>query len=95
MSERVSLPPGCAGFTCADGTKYTAKKGTSVVIEDRHADALKKSQHSSIGLVTQQSHRLATKAGRWCHACHRLWQAWSEVCPRCGGVTEVEEAALC
>jgi hypothetical protein len=90
MGTRVQLPPGCAGFRCADGSVYSAKPGSSLVLEDRHADALKKSQHSSIGLVTGESHRLGTKNGRWCRACARLWQAWSAECPRCGDLTEPE-----
>lgn len=90
MSQRVQLPPGCGGFTTADGSRYDAKPGTSVVLEDRHADALAKSQHSSIGLVTKGSTRLNTKAGRWCRPCRRLWQAWSSTCPKCEGPTVPE-----
>ena len=91
MSQRVQLPPGCAGFNCADGTVYKAKAGTSVTLEDRHAKALSASQHSSIGLVRAgESFALGTKAGRYCVPCSRLWQAWSAVCPRCGSETVPE-----
>jgi hypothetical protein len=90
LPERVQLPPGCGGFTTADGTRYDAKPGTSVVLEDRHADALARSQHSSIGLVTKPSTGIGTKKGRWCRPCRRLWQAWSQVCPKCGQDTVPE-----
>lgn len=83
MSQRVQLPPGCGGFTTADGTRYDAKPGTSVVLEDRHASALAKSQHSSIGLVTAPSYRLGTKKSRWCPDCGFHAQAWTQACPRC------------
>jgi hypothetical protein len=87
MPERVQLPPGCGGFTCADGTRYDTKPGGSVVLEDRHADALAKSQHSSIGLVTKGATAIGTRNGRWCQPCRFLAQAWSATCPRCGGPT--------
>jgi hypothetical protein len=85
MSQRVNLPPGCGGFRCADGSVYSAKPGTSVTLEDRHAKALSSSQHQSIGLVKAgESFALGTKRGQYCEDCHRMWQAWSQVCPRCG-----------
>lgn len=88
MSQRVQLPPGCAGFRCTDGSVYSAKAGTSVVIEDRHAKALSKSQHQSIGLVKAgESFALGTRRGQVCDACSRTWQAWSLQCPKCGGET--------
>lgn len=88
MSQRVQLPPGCSGFRCADGSVYSAKPGTSVVLEDHHASSLAKSQHQSIGLVKSgESFSIGTKKGRWCPACSRVWQAWSVACPRCGAET--------
>ena len=88
MSQRVQLPPGCAGFRCADGSVYSAKAGTSVVLEDRHAKALSSSQHQSIGLVKAgESFALGTKKGRYCSGCARIWQAWSLECPKCGEET--------
>lgn len=93
MSQRVNLPPGCGGFTCADGTRYNAKPGTSVVLEDQHAKALSQSQHQSIGLVKAgESFALGTKRGRYCEVCARMWQAWSVQCPKCG--RETAEAGL-
>src|ERR1700679_708683 len=91
MSQRVQLPPGCAGFRCADGSEYSAKGGTSVVLEDRHAKALSHSQHQSIGLVKSgESFSLGTKRGRVCDACSRVWQCWSLQCPKCGAETRHE-----
>jgi hypothetical protein len=83
MGERVNLPPGCGGFTCLDGSRYDAKPGTSVVLEDHHAAKLKKSQHSAIGLVTSMSYSLGTKMGTRCPTCRFLGQAWTTECPRC------------
>lgn len=90
MSERVQLPPGCGGFRCADGTVYKAKPGTSVVLDDRHATALKSSQHQAIGLVRAgETFGFAGtgKPGRWCADCHREWFPWSVQCPACGAET--------
>lgn len=83
MGERVNLPPGCGGFTCADGTRYDAKPGTSVTLEDKHAAKLRKSNHRAIGLVTPMSYALGTKDGMRCPACRFLGQAWTTECPRC------------
>ncbi len=90
MSERVTLPPGCAGFTTADGRTLKAKAGTSIVLDDRDAAVLKRSEHASIGLVTSQSFRLGTRDGRWCEECRRLWQGWSLQCPKCDALTVPE-----
>jgi hypothetical protein len=91
LSETVTLPPGCAGFTTASGRTIKAKPGGTVTLEDHDATALLKSQHASIGLVTRQSHRLGTKSGRWCLSCRRLWQAWTRKCPKCHEPTVPEE----
>jgi hypothetical protein len=88
MSTRIELPPGCSGITCQDGTRYTGRKGGSVVVDDRHAAAIARSRHGGTGLITAaRMTQLGTRTGRWCPACARLWQAWSRTCPRCGGVT--------
>lgn len=95
MSQRVQLPPGCAGFRCADGSVYSAKAGTSVVLEDRHAKALSRSQHQEIGLVKSgESFSLGTKRGRVCDTCARTWQAWSLQCPKCGAGTREERSEI-
>jgi hypothetical protein len=90
MGERFNLPPGCAGFTSADGTRYNAKAGTSVVLEDHHADRLKKSAHNTVGLVTPMSYALGTKKSTRCTStgCHFIGQAWTTECPRCGSEME-------
>src|SRR5579875_21758 len=83
----VNLPPGCGGFTCADGTRYDTRPGTALTLEDRHARDLAKSQYAQAGFITAESFTLGTKKGRWCRPCRRLWQAWSQVCPKCGQPT--------
>ncbi|GAA4626887.1 hypothetical protein GCM10023196_036970 [Actinoallomurus vinaceus] len=91
MSTRVTLPPGCYGLQMGDGTKYTAKPGSTVTVEDRHAGAIKTSTNGRTGVVSAtRSYGLATKAGRWCEPCRFLAQAWATTCPRCGGST-IEE----
>ena len=88
---RVNLPAGCGGFTSADGSRYDAKPGTSVELSDVHAARLAKSQHASIGMITlNPGTRIATKGGRRCAPCRRLWNVWSVVCPKCGQPTEPE-----
>lgn len=84
MSERVSLPPGCAGFTTADGRTLPAKAGSTMTLEDNDHARLMKSAHAANGLISNMSYRLGTKKGRWCAKCLRLWQAWSLTCPKCG-----------
>ena len=90
MSERITLPPGCAGFTTADGRTLKAKPGGTITLEDNDAKRLMRSQHASIGLISKQSFRLGTRDGRWCTGCRRLWQGWSLECPRCGASTMPE-----
>ena len=92
MSKRVNLPPGCIGFTSADGTKSPeVRQGSSVTISDEHADRLRKSAHTSIGMITVDPGTvIGTKGGRVCASCRRTWQVWSDFCPRCGRPTEPE-----
>ena len=91
MATRVQLPAGCYGIEAADGTKYTAKPGGHVEVSDRHAKAIQKSQHQTIGMLNgRQGFYIGTKKGRWCKGCRRLWQAWSIECPRCGGATDAD-----
>jgi hypothetical protein len=92
MGERFNLPPGCAGFTSVDGSRISAKAGTSVVLEDHHAARLKKSAHASIGLVTPMSYALGTKKSTLCPACNFLGQAWTTECPRCQTVMLREDS---
>ena len=91
MSKKIQLPPGCGGFTSADGSRYDAKPGTSVEVSDEHAARLRHSAHTSIGMITvDPGTAIGTKKGRYCPPCHRLWQAWSARCPRCGSPTVPE-----
>lgn len=92
MSVRVALPPGCSGFTGADGSKDLARKpGGTVELSDDHAARLAGSRNVASGLISLNAGtRLATKAGRRCPACRFLAQGWSAECPRCGGATVPE-----
>lgn len=89
MSTRVKLPPGCTGFRKAsDNSVIDGKSGGTVTLEGPDEKSLLKSQHRAIGLVTPETWTIGTKKGRYCVPCSRMWQAWSEVCPRCGCETE-------
>ena len=91
---RVNLPPGCMGFKASDGTRYMAKPGTHVNVEDRHMAALQSQDYVSAGLVAGAEKFIidSRKApeGRWCRPCIRSYHAWTKVCPKCGGVTVPE-----
>jgi hypothetical protein len=94
MSTKVQLPPGCYGFDCKDGTKYTGRPGGSVTVSDRHAKALNQSQFGGdanlVGNVGRVS--FGTKKTRVCAPCGgRRWNAWNETCPRCGEPCELVE----
>jgi hypothetical protein len=91
VGTRVQLPAGCYGIQCADGSSYTANPGSHIEVSDRHAAAIRQSQHQAIGMLNgTQGHYLGTKKGRWCQPCRFLAQAWSIECPRCGRATEAE-----
>jgi hypothetical protein len=90
MSQTFTLPPGCRGFTTADGQTLRSSSNGTITLEDNHASRLLRSAHASTGLVSAQSHRLGTKTGRWCVSCSRLWQAWTTRCHRCGELTLLE-----
>lgn len=88
MSVRVNLPPGCSGFRAQDGTLYSARKGTSVVVEDAHEGFLRNGMHVRAGVISVAgATSLGTKRGRLCAACKRIWQCWSVTCPKCGAET--------
>ena len=92
MPRKIQLPPGCGGFTSADGSRYDAKPGTSVEVSDEHAARLRKSAHTAVGMITVDPGTvIGTKRGRVCVPCGgRRWQAWSALCPRCGAATDPE-----
>lgn len=89
---RVKLPPGCYGTEMPDGTKYTNRKsdggvrgGGTIDMDDHHASQIATSSNGRLGLISAAlTESLGTKKGRRCEPCGRLWQAWSEQCPRCG-----------
>jgi hypothetical protein len=85
MSQTFTLPPGCKGFTTAEGTTLRSNGNGTITLEDHHANRLLHSAHASIGLISQQVHSLGTKTGKWCRACRFLAQGWAEVCPKCAG----------
>jgi hypothetical protein len=92
MSQRVYLPPGCMGFKASDGTRYVAKPGTSVVVEDHHMPALRNQEYASAGLVDAGAEKFFVKKGpegRFCNSCpnNTVWHAWTKVCPKCGADT--------
>lgn len=87
---KVQLPPGCKGFDCKDGTRYTATKpGGQVTVSDRHADAIKDSQFAGdaqlIGNIGRES--FGTRRTMKCPKCRRLWNAWTTECHKCGEAT--------
>jgi hypothetical protein len=89
MAVKVNLPPGCSGFDCKDGTKYTANRlGGSVVLEDRHARAVNNGQFGEKGLVTAKgAESFGTKKSQVCPSCNRIWNAWNTHCRICGSET--------
>lgn len=89
MSVKVNLPPGCSGFDCKDGTKYTANRpGGTVTVDDRHAAAIERGQYGQHDFISGKgSQTFGTKVGMRCLPCNRLWNRWNAVCPRCGTET--------
>jgi hypothetical protein len=85
MGVKVKLPPGCSGFDCKDGVKYTANKpGGTVEVSDRHAKAIEDGQFGKTGLVSGKgAESFGTKRGRECPSCGRRWNAWNHECPKC------------
>lgn len=91
MADRkVSLPPGCSGFTMEDGTNYAGRRGGTVMVSEEHAPHIQRQVGGDAGLVGLNGFRtfIGTKKGRWCGTCSRTWNAWSDSCPRCGAATE-------
>lgn len=86
---KVNLPPGCYGFECSDGTKYTARKpGGAVDVLDHHASDINKGQFGQQDFISATgSLAFGTKRGKECLACHRVWNLWNHTCPKCDAVT--------
>lgn len=89
MSVKVNLPPGCSGFDCKDGTKYSASKpGGTVEVSDRHARAINTGQYGDTGFISATAAlSFGTKRGQLCETCGRVWNAWNTVCPKCDVAT--------
>jgi hypothetical protein len=94
---RVQLPAGCVGLDMANGKKYNAERaGGSVDVSAADAKYINTSWYGpgQAGIMRgAPSFVIGTRNGRWCTPCKRLWQAWSEVCPKCGEATIVEYAS--
>jgi hypothetical protein len=91
MSVKVNLPPGCKGFDCKDGTKYTAPRaGGTVTVSDRHAAAIESGQYGQQDFISGKgSQSFGTKKGRQCPDCGRVWNVWNAHCTKCGTETFV------
>lgn len=72
-----------------DGTTYNGRPGGRVTVADQHGDAIARTLGGDAGLVGSGRFGvfLGTRKGRVCEPCHRVWQAWSTKCPRCGAET--------
>lgn len=91
MGVKVNLPPGCSGFNCADGTRYSGKPGGTVEVADRHAKAINTGAYGQQDFIAAKGAlSFGTKNGRWCQTCNRLWNAWNHVCSKCGNETVAE-----
>ena len=99
---RVNLPPGCAGIADGNWRRFADKPGGHINLDDtdpvekRQLQKLKTQDYASAGLVDAGPEKFFTTRrddGRWCKPCARLWQRWSQVCPRCGQDT-VPEAEM-
>jgi hypothetical protein len=89
MGVRVTLPPGCDGINCADGSRYSASRaGGSVILEDHHAAAIPKSRLQDMLSSSFAVTGAGTKKGRYCPCSPlRIWNSWSRECPKCGQET--------
>ena len=84
MSTRVELPTGCYGLKMPDGTKYDAKPGKTVSVEDHHASQISKSSNAKLGIVSScKGYAIGTRTGKRCGECQFLAQNWASSCPRC------------
>jgi hypothetical protein len=91
VGVKVNLPPGCSGFNCADGTKYSGRPGGTVEVADRHAKAINKGAYGQQDFIAATgATSFGTKKGRWCQTCNRLWNAWNHTCSKCGNATVLE-----
>lgn len=88
---KVNLPEGCYGLDFADGSKVDGTQGSAVEVTDSQARQLDKSWYGQSN-VMNGSQRLSfgTRKGRRCTPCKRLWNAWNELCPKCGQATTDE-----
>ena len=86
MTVRITMPPGMSGAVMEDGTHYTGREGGILTVEDEHAPFIRQQVGGDAGLTGYGATRtfLATKAGRWCQSCRKLWNSWNFSCVKCG-----------
>jgi hypothetical protein len=89
----VQLPDGCSGLDMANGVKYTADRpGGHVEVTSADATYLNRSWYGQNGVMTGSAQfSFGTRRTRWCAPCRRAWNAWSDLCPRCGEATQPAE----
>jgi len=82
---KVNLPEGCYGLSFEDGSKVDGKSGQPVEVTDAQASAIGKSWNNRSGVLNTNARlSFGTKKGKLCSPCKRMWNAWSDTCPRCG-----------
>lgn len=79
----VNVPPGCAGLDPGHGQRPIPadRPGGHVTISDEQADVLGR-QDAGV-LSGRPGMVLATRKGRRCPSCGRIWQAWTALCHKC------------
>lgn len=91
MSTKVQLPAGCYGLKMPDGTKYDAKPGKTVDVDEGHASQIKRSSNAKLGIISAGiTFAIGTRSGKRCDDCGFLAQGWATACPRCAGSVSPE-----
>jgi hypothetical protein len=94
VAVRVTVPPGCTGLDFPDGKRADADRDGRVQVDDDHATTLNRSWYRQAGVMAAtEPFAIGTRRVRVCTVCRptRRWNAWSDLCPRCGGTTLDEE----
>lgn len=84
---KISLPDGCKGLDFPDGSKVSGKGGGSVEVSEAQARQIDNSWYGRSNVMGGQKLQFGTRKGMRCRPCKRLWNAWNDVCPRCGEQT--------
>jgi hypothetical protein len=88
---KVTLPDGCYGMDFDDGSRVNGREGATVEVTDSQAAQIDNSWYSRSGIVNRQRLSFGTRKGKRCVPCKRLWNYWSDSCPKCGEPTEEDE----